>query len=329
MVLLSGPRFQNKIEGMFPELDSSHRPFRILHFHATQIPVFIVELFRLIFGTTIAAFAVARGAEDYKAVLVESAVPPVPAGATDLPPKVLPLPGEVFTVQGRIAFLILPEATPANETIPWVWYGPTLPNLPGTEEKWLFERFTKAGIAVAGIDVGESYGSPDGRALFSAFRDELVAHRGLAPKPVLLGRSRGGLMTLAWAAENADKIAGFAGIYPVCNLASYPGVEKASSAYGMTTEELTARLNEHNPIDRLEALAKAGVPLFAIHGDSDTVVPLEKNSGEMQKRYQALGGKMQLIVAPGQGHNMWAGFFQCQELVDFVLTQFHRTVPPR
>ena len=32
----------------------------------------------------------------------------------------------------------------------------------------------------------------------------------------------------------------------------------------------------------------------------------------------ALGGAMQLIVPRGQGHNMWTGFFKCQELVDFV-----------
>jgi dipeptidyl aminopeptidase/acylaminoacyl peptidase len=142
-----------------------------------------------------------------------------------------------------------------------------------------------------------------------------------------LGRSRGGLMTLSWAAENPDKIAGFAGIYPVCNVASYPGVAKASGAYRMTPEELTTRLVEHNPIDRLASLAKASVPLFAIHGDSDTVVPLEANSGEVRKRYEALGGKMQLIVPAGQGHNMWTGFFQCQELVDFVLSQAHPKPP--
>jgi hypothetical protein len=28
---------------------------------------------------------------------------------------------------------------------------------------------------------------------------------------------------------------------------------------------------------------------------------------------------MELIVPEGQGHNMWEGFFQCKELVDFVL----------
>ena len=143
----------------------------------------------------------------------------------------------------------------------------------------------------------------------------------------MLGRSRGGLMTLSWAAENADKVAGFAGIYPVCNVASYPGVAQASGAYHMSADELSAHLKEHNPLDRLAALAKAGVPLFAIHGDTDTVVPLDANSGEMRKRYEALGGKMQLIVPPGQGHNMWTGFFQCQELVDFVIAQVNRTKP--
>jgi pimeloyl-ACP methyl ester carboxylesterase len=254
-------------------------------------------------------------------------VAPTALHAADAPQKSLPLPGEVFLVEGRTAFVILPQTKPADGPIPWVWYAPTLPGLPGDAEKWMFERFTQAGIAIAGIDVGESYGSPDGRALYSALYSQLTRNRGFAPKAVMLGRSRGGLMTLAWAVENADKVAGFAGIYPVCNVASYPGVARASAAYGMNAEELAERLAEHNPIDRLAALARAGVPLFAIHGDVDRVVPLEANSGEMRKRYEALGGQIQLIVPPGQGHNMWAGFFQCQELVDFVVAQVKRTKP--
>ena len=28
-----------------------------------------------------------------------------------------------------------------------------------------------------------------------------------------------------------------------------------------------------------------------------------------------LGGSMRLRIAPGHGHNLWDGFFQCQELV--------------
>ena len=247
--------------------------------------------------------------------------------AADAPKKSLPLAGEVFLVQDRPAFVILPDAKVAKKPQPWVWYAPTLPGLPGPEEKWMFERFTQAGIAIVGIDVGESYGSPDGRALFSAFYGELTGKRGFASKGVMLGRSRGGLMTLSWAAENADKVAAFAGIYPVCNIASYPGVAKASGTYHLTADELSVRLAEHNPIDRLEPLAKAGIPFFSIHGDKDGTVPMDLNSGEMKKRYEALGGKMQLIVPAGQGHNMWPGFFQCQELVDFVIAHARSAYP--
>lgn len=234
------------------------------------------------------------------------------------PQKDLPLPGEVFLVDGHTAFIIPAKVNSARTSKPWVWYAPTLRGLPGKEEQWMFDQFLDAGIAVAGIDVGESFGSPAGRKLFTKFHAEMTGARGYSSKAVLLGRSRGGLMTLAWAAGNPDKIAGFAGIYPVCNIVSYPGVAKAAGAYQMTPEELSARLAEHNPIDRLAPLAKAGVPLFAIHGDVDTVVPLEANSGLMKERYSALGGSMQLIIPAGQGHNMWPGFFQCQELVSFV-----------
>ncbi len=235
------------------------------------------------------------------------------------PTRNLPLPGEAFLVEGREAFVIFPDAIAKTTPTPWVWYAPTLPGLPGNAEKWMFERFTKAGIAIAGIDVGESYGSPDGRKLYSALYRELTEKRGFANKPVMLGRSRGGLMTLAWAIENPTKVGGFAGIYPVCNLVSYPGFAKAAPAYKMTPELLAGWIAEHNPCDHLVRLAEAKVPFFAIHGDVDKVVPLDVNSALIQKRYQALGGAMKLIVPPGQGHNMWPGFFQSQDLVDFVI----------
>lgn len=248
------------------------------------------------------------------------------ADAAPPPAKKLPLPGEVFTVAGHTAFLITPT-TPAPSGAgprPWVWYAPTLANYPRKEETWMFEKFLAAGIAIAGIDVGESYGSPAGRALFSAFHAELHQRRGFSAKAVLLGRSRGGLMTLNWAAENPTQVAAFAGIYPVCNLTSYPGLEKAAPAYALTAAELTAQLAQHNPVDRLAPLAASRIPLFAIHGDIDKLVPLEANSGLLATRYRALGGTMQLIVPPGQGHNMWSGFFQSTDLIEFVITHARR-----
>jgi pimeloyl-ACP methyl ester carboxylesterase len=232
--------------------------------------------------------------------------------------KTLPLPGEIFLVAGHSAFLIPAPNPPSGSPLPWAWYAPTLPKLPGVEERWMFDQFLAAGIAIAGIDVGESYGSPRGRKGFDALHELLTRTRGYSMRPVLLGRSRGGLMTLSWAVENPTKVAAFAGIYPVCNLASYPGLAKAAGAYAMTTEQLTTRLADHNPVDRLGPLAAARVPLFAIHGDVDKIVPLEANSGLLRARYTGLGGTMELIVPAGQGHNLWRGFFECAELVEFV-----------
>jgi hypothetical protein len=63
------------------------------------------------------------------------------------------------------------------------------------------------------------------------------------------------------------------------------------------------------------------VPCFIIHGDSDEIVPLGPNSAELKRRYEAAGrGELvHLIIAKGQGHTFWEGFFHCQELVDFLI----------
>lgn len=241
--------------------------------------------------------------------------------------KRLPVDGEVLTIQGRTAFLILPPKAEAKAPTPWVLYAPTLPGLPGKHEKWMFEQFLDNGIAIAGVDVSESYGSPEGRAVYSALYRELVEEHGLAKQACLLARSRGGLMLYCWAAENPEKVKCIAGIYPVCNIASYPGLGRACSAYGMTQQQLASKLADHNPIDRLAPLAKAKVPIFHIHGDRDTTVPLDKNSGELKRRYSKLGGTMTLEVVEGQGHNLWSGWFQSRRLVDFVITHAREDRP--
>ena len=192
----------------------------------------------------------------------------------------------------------------------------------------MFERFLKAGIAIAGIDVGESYGSQQGRNAYTALHNHLVGKRGLSKQASLLARSRGGLMLYSWAADNPDKVACITGIYPVCNIASYPGLKRACGAYGLSEEQLKTDLAKHNPIDRLESLAEAKVPIFHIHGDVDSVVPLEQNSAIIKERYDKLGGQMVLEVVKGQGHNMWSGWFQSQALVDFLIKHACRNITP-
>ena len=182
----------------------------------------------------------------------------------------------------------------------------------------MFDRFLASGIAIAGIDVGESYGSPDGRSAFSVFYQTITEEHALCSRPCLLARSRGGLMLYNWAAEHPDSVSGIAGIYPVCDLRSYPGLAEACGAYGISIEALSDQLADHNPVNRLSPLADAGIPIHHIHGDSDTVVPLENNSGVMLERYTGIGGVMRLENVAGRGHDMWEGWFRSQALVDFV-----------
>jgi len=213
---------------------------------------------------------------------------------------------------------ILQPAKPAADPRPWVWYAPTIGSHPNASNEWILRKLLERGFCVCGINVGESYGSPAGRKAFSEFYQHVVREYKLETKARLLAQSRGGLMLYNWAAENADKVQCIVGIYPVCDLHSYPGLSKAAEAYGLGAAELEKLLTRHNPIDRLEPLAKAGVPILHIHGDADKVVPLEKNSQVVMDRYTALGGKMKLIVVPGKGHAEIPEYFREPRLLQFL-----------
>ena len=235
------------------------------------------------------------------------------------------LPGthRFFQFAGRFAFIFLPRTQDPGK--PWVWYAPTLEgNHPGYSNTWMLRRILEAGRAIAGVDVGESYGNPEGRRTFTRFYESLVAEHSLSPQVALLAQSRGGLMLYNWAVEHAECVACVAGIYPVCDIASYPGLETASPAYGMTPRELEAHLQQHNPVDRLRPLAARKVPIMHVHGDADDKVPLEPNSAELTRRYAALGGDARLHIVAGGRHSSSSDFYESQALVDFVLSQRDR-----
>lgn len=226
--------------------------------------------------------------------------------------------GERFELDGKDTFLMKPESpAPGN---PWIFYGPTLPAYPDKAESWMHQKFLDAGIAVAGIDVGEAHGNPAVFPHFEALYQEMLK-RGYAEKPVLLGRSRGGLWVSSWAIKHPDRVSGIAGIYPVYDLTTYPGVDRAANLYGVSKEELLKRLDEWNPIRRAEVLAKEKIPVFIIHGIDDKVVPLKENSETLEKIYGENDAAeiIEVEKIPGQGHNFWEGFFQSQKLVDFVI----------
>jgi hypothetical protein len=246
-----------------------------------------------------------------------------PAASAD---DTLPKTAEKFEVKSHKAYLY--TAPKPAKGKPWVWYAPTLKGLSLVQRKAYFESFLRAGVSIAGFDLGEVRGSPASTAQFTLFYDEMVK-RGWSSKPILLGQSRGGLMLLAWAMRHPDQTQAFVGIYPVCNLATWPLKNKPVTLadYNLTEAEFRAKLTEFNPLDNLKGLQANKVPMFVVHGDTDALVPYEENTRILKERYEAGGGPITVKLIAGEGHKVSPAFFECRELVEFVLKQAEPKAP--
>ena len=81
--------------------------------------------------------------------------------------------------------------------------------------------------------------------------------------------------------------------------------------------QLVPDLGEFRDVEIIDVLVKAG---DTIDVDSP-LITLETDKATMDVPATAAGVVQELKVAKGQGHNLWEGFFQSQELVDFVLAK--------
>lgn len=240
------------------------------------------------------------------------------SGAQNAAPK----KAEIFEVEGNKAYLY--DAPQPAKGKPWIWYAPVVRgDVIIVKHKAYYDAFMQAGIAVAGFDLGEVRGAPGSTAKFTQFYEAMVK-RGYSSKPILLGQSRGGMMTLAWAFRNPDKLQAWAGIYPVCNLKSWPmkfSKNDTLADFAMTEEAFVSKITEFNPIDNLSGLAQRKVPMFSVHGDKDGTVPYDDNTKLLKERYEAEGGTFGVKIIPGGGHEISPAFFECRELIDFILKQ--------
>ncbi|EAQ81065.1 GDSL-type esterase/lipase family protein [Blastopirellula marina] len=233
-----------------------------------------------------------------------------------------------FDVDGKKATVVVPkQAAPGN---PWLWHGEFFGHKTEPDVALLND-----GFFIVYMHVPNMLGSPTAVAHWNALYQELTEKYGLAKKPALTGLSRGGLYAYNWAAANPEKVACIYGDAPVCDIKSWPGGKgkgqgsagewkRALQAYGFA-DEAAALAYDQNPVDKLEPLAKAGVPLLHVYGDADDVVPWDENTGVIAERYKKLGGDIQLIAKPGVGHHPH-GLEDPTPIVDFVVK--HASVKP-
>lgn len=230
-----------------------------------------------------------------------------------------------FRFEGADAWVVVPEKPLPGA--PWSW---CLMFPDAFTERCAAPALVARGFHHAFLDVGNSFGSPAAVAKLARFHDELV-RRGLAPRPALIGISRGSLYAHRFAAEHPEKVAVIYGDAGVCDFRSWPGGTmagrqgKGSAAdwtelkrlYGFA-DDAEALAWQGNPVDTLDTLAKAGIALIHVVGDADDVVPPAENALVVEARYRPLGGTIEVIHKPGVGHHPH-GLDDPAPLVDFIL----------
>jgi len=225
-----------------------------------------------------------------------------------------------FRLDDRLCYVVVPSRPAPGR--PWIWRARFWGHEPQVDLALLDK-----GFHVVHIDVSHLFGSPQAEAIWDKFYAKLTGEHGLAPKAVLEGMSRGGLMVYNWASAHPDRVASIYADAPVCDFKSWPGGKgkgpgspadwkNCLAAYGLSEEE--ALRYRHNPIDNLASLAKAGVPLLHVCGDADRVVPMDENTRVLQKRYLQLGGSITVIAKPGVGHHPHS-LKNPEPIVEFIL----------
>jgi len=212
-----------------------------------------------------------------------------------------------FTVDGCPCWVAVPKTPrPGNH---WVW---CLEFPTAFDTRTGVVPLVEDGFYYVHMSVGNTFGSSAAQAHLDAFYKHLIA-KGLNTKGTLIGVSRGGLYAYRFAAAHPDRVVCVYGDAPVCDFKSWPGGKgkgKGSKGdwaslltnYGFK-DEAEALAYKENPIDLLEPLAKAGIPLIHVVGDVDDVVPVPENTAVIEQRYTALGGTINVFHKPSVGHH--------------------------
>lgn len=201
-----------------------------------------------------------------------------------------------FHVDGRDAYVVEPKhAAPGK---PWVWRA-RFPNFHADADVVLLRR----GFPIARINTDGMLGSPRAMQLWDTFY-LFVTSRGLARRCALEGVSRGGLFVYGFAARWPDRVACIYADTPVCDIRSWPGGKGTGRGdggtwkacmkeYGLTEE--TAKVFRGNPIDVLQPIARARIPVLHTVSLNDVIVPPTENTFVLAERYRKLGGSIDVI----------------------------------
>ncbi|MDD2306307.1 MAG: GDSL-type esterase/lipase family protein [Prolixibacteraceae bacterium] len=198
-----------------------------------------------------------------------------------------------FQIDRRNARIVVPEKAAPGK--PWVWRA-RFPDWHYQTDSILIRK----GFHVVYIDTDELLGSPGCVEIWNGFYNYLTTQYGFNKKVALEGVSRGGLYVFNFAKKYPERISAIYAEAPVCDFKSWPGGKGFSKgdpeswklllkAYNFKTEQEALDYKD-NPIDNLENLAAAKVPLLFQIGLHDSIVPPDENTYILANKYIRLGG---------------------------------------
>jgi len=209
-----------------------------------------------------------------------------------------------FKVGEYAAYVVAPKSIAQGK--PWVWRArfPTF----HTE---IDELLLADGYHVAHINTGPKLGSPEALAIWKEFYDLLTNEHGFNPKMALEGVSRGGLYVYRWAKHYPNTVACIYNDTPVCDFKSWPagkGQGKGAQGewkrliqeYGFK-DEAEAMTYEDNPIDNLQPIVDARIPIMHIVTEDDQIVPPKENTYVLKERLEKLGHPVFYVISIEKG----------------------------
>ena len=220
-----------------------------------------------------------------------------------------------FKFQDRDAIVVVPKkAAPGR---PWIWRPAFFGAFPSVDQALL-----KEGFHIVYYDLTHLYGSPHGVKLGNDFYAEMVNHYQLASKVTVEGFSRGGLYAFHWAAQNPEKVACLYVDAPVCNVFSWPKKTAPDlwpdllKEWNLKDEEVGEDF-QGNVIHLVDKLVAGKVPVMAVCGGVDKVVPYEENLKPVADKYRKAGGVIEVIVKPDCDHHPHS-LENPEPVVDFI-----------
>lgn len=239
---------------------------------------------------------------------------------------------QLKSTKGKFSVIKPKKAAPGK---PWIWRSLFWEKLPLVIAADL--QLVDQGYHVV-IVYGDVAGHPSGNEAIDAAYKLLTEEHGFSKTLSMGAMSRGNLSLFRWASANPEKVESIYIDNGVCNVFSWPAGKNVpgnnstskgdkgswkdfKKKFGFKTDA-EALASKESPIDLLEPLAKANVPILMMCGMKDEAVPYAENGAIMKKRYTKLGGSIQ-ILEENIGHRH--GLKDPTPVLDFIIK--HTPVP--